>query len=998
MTSGFSPLVIISFVTAAMAASVAAVAWRRRAAPGARALSLLMLAVTVWTFFRALEAAAVDIADKVRWAKLEYFGIVSIGPLWLLFALGYARQIALPARSFWLLWVIPIISLVLVLTNEHHHLIWTSIERNPRYPIVLLYGHGAWFWVLVGSTYVLLAAGAVVLVLAILRFPAPFRSQPVALLLAVSLPWCGNLVYLAGRSPVPGLDLTPLAMTLSGVIGAWVVLRRDLLDLIPVARETLVEKLADGVLVLDERGRIVDVNPAAARGLDVSALAVVGAPAAAVLAEWPALLAALDGTASDTGEIVTAGSRVLDFRVSPLRDRRQRVTGRLVSLRDVTERRRVEHEVRRLNEQLEQRVAERTAELSRSQERFETLARVAPVGIYRMDTLGQITYANDTWREITGLGRGEARGKEFLEVIHAEDRDRFVTGWSPTAGSPESYRIEMRIRRRDGTVVSIMNHLMADAGADGIVRGAVGTLVDVTELKRAQEEQARLASLVENSPDLIAILGDERRLLYVNSAGRRLLGLTDLEDVGTRTALDFLPPEGQALIESVIGPAIRERGIWDGEVPLVHVETGQTIVLAGRCFLTRGAGQGAAPRLAILGRDVTAKKRAEAALRESEEQLRQAQKMEAVGRLAGGIAHDFNNLMAIVSGQGELLGSIATAGDDRSRESLELIREAARRAVGLTRQLLAISRKQLLQPTVLDLNEVVRDVGSLLRRVLGQEVEVCTTLAPDLGRVLADQSQLEQVILNLGLNAWDAMPQGGRLAIETRNVRVDTGTRSEYAMLVLEDSGTGIPPDVVPHIFEPFFTTKGPGEGTGLGLSTVYGIVQQHGGHITVDSVVGRGTTFRVYLPLVTESATAPAGQREEGPSGSETILVVEDERDVRTVTKRFLEGLGYTVIAAAGAEDALDLMETRGGSIDLVLTDVVMPGKSGRELGDELARRWPAVPVIFMSGYTGELIARRGMADAGIVLIPKPFTREELARAVRGALDRPRGTPPRSS
>ncbi len=680
MTWDVSALVVVSFATSAIAASVAVVAWRRRAAPGARALALLMLAVTQWTFFRGLEAAADDVATKVWWAKIEYVGINSIGALWLVFALDYARQVTLPPRSLGLLSVVPALSVLLALTNEHHHLIWTAIQRNPQYPAVLMYGHGAWFWVMVAYTYVLLATGAVVLVMAIARFPAAFRSQAAALLLAVALPWSGNLVYLIGLSPVPGLDLTPLAMTLSGIIGAWVVLRRDLFDLIPVARETLVEKLADGVIVLDERARIIDLNPAGARVLGL-ARSVVGAPAAAVLAPWPDLLAALEGSGTGTGEIVTAGPRLFDFRVSRLLDVRQRVTGSLVSLRDVTERHRAEQEVRRLNEQLEERVARRTAELRLSQERFETLARVAPVGIYRTDASAHITYVNERWRDITGLRAAEALGGGYLGAIHPDDRERFATWWEQTAGSPEQHPIEVRIKRPDGSVIWVMNHLMAEEGSEGIVRGAIGTLVDITELKRAQEQQAVLASLVENSPNLVAILGPERQLVYVNTAGRRLVGLGDVEDAQTRTVLDFVAPEGRTLVEEVIGPALREHGSWDGEAPVRRLDTGEIVVLAGRCFGFHRATDAGARRIAIVGRDITERKRAEAALRESEAQLRQAQKMEAVGRLAGGIAHDFNNLMAIVAGQAELLEDMGAAEDER-RGSLMLIREAARRAIG----------------------------------------------------------------------------------------------------------------------------------------------------------------------------------------------------------------------------------------------------------------------------------------------------------------------------
>ena len=996
MTWHVSALVVVSFATSAIAASVAVIAWRRRAAPGARALALLMLAVTEWTFFRGLEAAADDVATKVWWAKIEYVGVNSIGALWLVFALDYARQVRLPPRSLGLLSVVPALSVLLALTNEHHHLIWTEIQRNPKYPAVLMYGHGAWFWVMVAYTYVLLATGAVVLVMAIARFPAAFRRQAAALLLAVALPWCGNLVYLIGLSPIPGLDLTPLAMTLSGIIGAWVVLRRDLFDLIPIARETLVEKLADGVIVLDERARIIDVNPAGARALGLAS-SVVGAPAAAVLAPWPDLLAALEGSGHDTGEMVSAGARLLDFRVSRLLDVRQRVTGSLVSLRDVTERHRTEQEVRRLNEQLEERVAQRTAELRLSQERFETLARVAPVGIYRTDASAHITYVNETWRDITGLRAADALGAGYLEAIHPDDRERFATWWAPTAGSPEQHPIEVRIKRPNGAVVWVMNHLMAEVGSDGIVRGAIGTLVDITELKRAQEQQARLASLVENSPDLVAILGPEGQLVYVNAAGRRLVGLGDVEDARTRTMLDFMAPEGRALVEEVIALALRDQGSWDGEAPLRRLDTGEIVVLAGRCFVLHRATDDGAQRIAIVGRDITERKRAEAALRESEAQLRQAQKMEAVGRLAGGIAHDFNNLMAIVAGQGELLEDMGAAEDER-RDSLVLIQEAARRAIGLTRQLLAISRKQVLQRIVLDLNEVIGSVSDLLQRVMGGDIEVSIALAPDLGRVRADRGQIEQVLLNLVLNARDAMRQGGRLTIETGNATLQTGTApGQYVMLTLSDTGTGIPPEILAHIFEPFVTTKGPGEGTGLGLATVHGIIQQHDGRITVDSAVGRGSTFRLYLPLVTDPVVAQAEPTEATPHGHETILVVEDEPDVRTVIKRSLQALGYTVIEASGAEEALCVMDTRGDSVELVLTDVVMPRKSGRELVDELRRRWPGLPVIFMSAYADEAIANHALDDPGVVLVPKPFTRSDLARAVRAMLDQSRGAPPLS-
>jgi PAS domain S-box-containing protein len=662
--------------------------------------------------------------------------------------------------------------------------------------------------------------------------------------------------------------------------------------------------------------------------------------------------------------------------------------------RDVTERLRVERQLRDLNEQLERRVTERTAELRLSQERFEALARVAPVGIYRTDRWGQVTWVNDRWREITGFGPEEALGTAYLDVIHPDDLERFATGWSRGPGSPESYRIEMRLRRRDGTVAWVMNHVMADTGEDRIVRGSIGALVDITDRKRAEAEQERLATLVEKSPDLVAIFGASGHLLYMNAAGRRLLGLGDIEDVQARSGLDFLAPEGRALIESTVVPAIQERGSWDGQFTLRRAGTGEGIVVAGRCFAIHGMADGERMRVAVVARDVTEEKRAEAALRESEDQLRQAQRMEAVGRLAGGIAHDFNNLLTIILGQCEML-TVASAEDEAGRRNLDVIRDAADRAAGLTRQLLAFSRKQIMQPAVLDLNDVVRGVGSLLRRVIGEDIELSTVLGTSPGRVRADRSQLEQVIMNLAVNARDAMPHGGRLTIETLAERVDHPREpglppGEYAVLRLADEGTGISADVRRHIFEPFFTTKGPGKGTGLGLATAYGIVQQHGGHIAVDSAVGRGTTFRVYLPVVTESVDVAAAQGLSAPSGDETVLLVEDEADVRAVIRRLLTTLGYAVIEARGADEAVAQIEARGG-VDLVLTDVVMPRRSGRALAEELWARWPGLPVIFMSGYTDEAVGHHGLVDAGALVIQKPFTRGDLGRAVRAALDQAR-------
>jgi len=376
------------------------------------------------------------------------------------------------------------------------------------------------------------------------------------------------------------------------------------------------------------------------------------------------------------------------------------------------------------------------------------------------------------------------------------------------------------------------------------------------------------------------------------------------------------------------------------------------------------------------------RKRAERALRRSEEQLRQAQKMEAVGRLAGGIAHDFNNLLTVISSYSDLvLEELAL--DDPKRDDVEQIRKAAQGAAALTRHLLAFSRQEVLEPQILDLKATVTGTKKLLRRLIGADVEVTTSLAPDLGAVKADPGQLEQIIINLAINARDAMPEGGRLAIDACNVENAPARPGRYVMLALSDTGIGMDDETKARIFEPFFTTKESGKGTGLGLATVYGIVKRAGGFISVESEPGRGTSFKIYLPRVDEPI-APAvtlAAAAEPRRGTETVLVVEDAASVRVVTRQVLERYGYVVLEAPNGETALRLAAKHHGPIQLLVTDVIMPGLSGRQLAGQLAPLRPEMKVLYVSGYADDV-------ESGVAYLQKPFTPETLARRVRDVLD----------
>ncbi|MFZ0211657.1 MAG: PAS domain S-box protein [Candidatus Acidiferrales bacterium] len=568
--------------------------------------------------------------------------------------------------------------------------------------------------------------------------------------------------------------------------------------------------------------------------------------------------------------------------------------------------------------------------------------------------------------------------------------DLVANGEVELVGTPSPSWLGVPLRTPSATIGVLVVQHYEDSRAythrDLEFLSSVGAQIALAiERKRTEtalrESEARFRVLIEQLPAVLWTTDRDLRFTSSVGAGLMRLGLKPQEVVG-KTLYEFFRTDDRTLL-----PIAAHRRALNGESVTFHVEWGGGSYACHAEPLRNG--QGEVLGVISMALDITDRKQLEA-------QLRQAQKMEAVGRLAGGIAHDFNNLLMVIQGYTELLLDKLGA-QHPLRRNADQIHDASQRAASLTRQLLAFSRKQMLAPQVLNIQSVVSDMEKMLRRLIGEDVELVTTNPQGLWHVKADRSQIEQVILNLAVNSRDAMPDGGKLTIETSNVELDNSYSrhavvepGEYVLLAVSDTGCGMDSDTQAHVFEPFFTTKEKGKGTGLGLATVYGIVKQSGGYIWVYSEIAKGTSFKVYLPRVREPELAPQ-QKPEAMSpvrGSETILLVEDEKGVRELAREYLEQIGYRVLQADNAAQALEIARKHAGLIELLFTDVVMGGMSGRQLAEEMQKLRPEIKILYMSGYTDEAIVHHGILGRGSVLLQKPFTLNSLAIKVRETLE----------
>ena len=665
-------------------------------------------------------------------------------------------------------------------------------------------------------------------------------------------------------------------------------------------------------------------------------------------------------------------------------------------------------EVKALRErlaQLEKAETEReriAKELRSSEATLRSVLRAAPVGIGLVSdrVLG---WTNDRIHQMTGYTGEELTGQNIRMLYESEAEFERIgrTKYDQLNQQGES-TVEARWRRKDGTVIDVLlsSSLVA---LDTPTTDVTFTALDITARKRAEElirkSELQLRNIIEHSTNVFYTHNTEHVVTYMSPQIKSLLDcepeevlcrwtdfVTDnpINEKGyeyTQKAIDTgkrQPPYELELL-SKKGRKVR---VEVHEAPVI--QDGVTIAITGA--LT----------------DITERRRAEQEREQLASQLRQAQKMEAVGQLAGGVAHDFNNLLTAILGNADLAlmsleGDGGNTGAIACSRALEHIKSASERGAILTRQLLTFSRKQVPKPEELDVNEIVTGMDSIMRRLLGEQIEIKIVLAPDPLRILADASHIEQVILNLALNARDAMPKGGTLTIELAAVDLDKehvrkhidAKTGPHAMISVTDTGEGMSREVLSHLFEPFFTTKPVGKGAGLGLATAYGIMKQTGGHITVDSAPGKGSTFRLYLPALIKDPTTPPKQDDTPRAGgNETVLLCEDEEMVRKLARTILSNAGYTVLEARDGQQALTVAAEHSGTIDLLITDMVMPHMNGWELAKTLKKKIPDLTLLFVSGYAADVIDIEGLLDQELPFLQKPFQPADLLREIRKVLD----------
>jgi PAS domain S-box-containing protein len=897
ITVGATIQLVIPVLAAVISGGCAAyVGVQKHAAPGARAYSLVMFSQCWWSLGYVEELLAPDLASKIFWDNVQLPPVFLI----VLSLLGFVyRYTGLPARHLRRvlagLSVLPVLACAWVLSDGIHHRARASAHIVPDPPFgALIYDFSN---IELASFLEVYAVGLYAAFLLLRKASSQaelHRKQAVLVSAGVLLGLFGELPGFFGYRLFGQRDSSPLWFAVSGLCVTWALTRYQLFDLVPIARDAVIENLPDPIFVLDFKNRLLDLNPAARKLLDGKS-PKLGEDATKALPDWLVWGLASTTEQQDTRQFRRPNANI-SYEISEATltadDGTRR--GRALILRDNTERRRARELLRKTHGELEVRVVERTRE---------------------------------------------------LESVNAT------------------------LRRQ------IEETRAAQAAA--------------------QESERKFRAIFDGAYELIGMLTPEGRVLEPNRASLLAAGVAAEE---VRGKLFWETPswshssELQSQLRAAVNVAARGKFV---RFDVAHRNANGELRFVDFSITPILAEDGTVASLVAEGRDISELKRAEEENTRLQAQLYQAQKLDSIGRLAGGVAHDFNNLLTVILGNVDLARTLELP-NQRFLDHLHGIEQASLSAAALTRQLLAFARRQIAEPRVIDLNDCVQNVQKLLARLLGEDVELRLELEPELWRVRVDPSHAEQMLINLAVNARDAMPKGGQLTLRTENrhtsppKHLGAQTPVDYVVVTVKDEGVGMGADVLPQIFEPFFTTKPQGMGTGLGLAMVYGAMQQASGMVDVESTVGHGTTFTLYFPRTVASASdAPRVLDSRPPRGSECIALVEDQELVRATTKRQLESLGYQVTDFSSAEEALPALRY-APNLALLVADVVLAGSSGRELAEQLSIARPGLRVMFISGYTEDVVLRHGIELGQVSFLAKPFNISELAQAVRRALDAP--------
>jgi PAS domain S-box-containing protein len=857
------------------------------------------------------------------------------------------------------------------------------LDDSGLFPI-LLWNSGPWYWIHICYSYVLFVASLILLLLSLRNAQSFYRRQSLMIIGGASLPVIADAVFHTSIPQLPGYIISTSILFLAGTMIVWALFHYGMLNIVPIARSVVLEKMNDSMIVLDGRNRVVDFNAAAHEVFGLQSAQSIGRPLEILLSRWPDLLLHCRKLqcVNEAVQISEGTSqRFYDLSIIPTQHRRDEVTGRVIILRDITDRQTAEEALRK------------------SEEKYRLVVENAKEAIIIAQDL-KLVFVNRAAVDMMGYSGEILVSKPFIDFIHPDDRNMVVDYHIRRLKGEEVPLVySFRVISQDGTVKWVEFNTAVIQWKER--PATLSFLNDITERKRVEEalreSEARYRLLADNMTDAVWLMNMNLNVIYASPSVEKLIGYTD-EEIKQMTPEKFLAPELLNNAMAVFSEELVKAKVDPNYSPIRTLELefyrkNGTTYWSESTFSFIRDKNGIPVSILAEGRDITDRKRVEEEKRRLEERLQRAHKMEAIGTLAGGIAHDFNNLLMAIQGYTSL--TLLTLDlDDPNRERLKIIQEQVQSGAELTRQLLGFARGGRYEVKPADINDVIQKTSSMFGRTK-KEITIHMKYEKNLSPVEVDLGQMEQVFMNLYVNAWQAMPGGGEIYLQTENVFLNNKQALSYSVkpgkyvkITVTDTGTGIDEKTRERIFDPFFTTKAMGRGAGLGLATVYGIIKGHKGMINVYSEPGHGTTFTIYLPASEKKVVKKETATGTIDRGTETILLVDDEKIVLEANREMLESMGYRVYAVGSGQEAIALFMGKRNEIDLVILDMIMPGISGGETFDRLREINPEIKVLLSSGYSLNGEAQTIMDRGCKGFIQKPFQIEKLSQKVREMLD----------